>query len=624
MNIDMKKYIVLLATAIIGLTACDDILDRFPKDKMTPETYFKSETELQLFTNSLYNNLLPKEPYNEQSDHYIKTTPSDVIKGGSNRIVPRSGSGWSWGDLRKLNLALAYMETNCEDQVAKDQYAAVCRFFRAYIYFDKVKRFGDVPWIDHEIQSDDSLTLYAPRDSRELVMQNMIKDVDFACEHLPSAYPTGLHFRVTKWAAYALKAQFCLFEGTFRKYHPDYATLNKGNWDTSDWKDWKWYLEQSAEAANVIMTQSPHKLYTTGHPELDYAVLFSEYEANNDEFILAINFDNSLEQWHNATAMALMNSQGRISMTRKLACSYLMKDGTRFTDKQGWETMQFSDEVKDRDPRMAQTIRIPKHYRLVEKSKVYSYSQNALGVDPGITLTGYHTAKWLMPEGNASNDKFDRSYNDMPVYRLAEVYLNYAEAKAELGTLTQADLDMSINKIRKRVGMPDMDMAQANANPDPFLSSEKWGYTNVSGANKGVILEIRRERAVELAQESFRYTDLIRWKCGKCLEQPIYGVYFPGKGPFDLDGDGKMDVVFYSSSDIAPDKNTATYIFKLGTDINLSEGEKGYVEPYKAFTDIGDIKFDESRDYFYPIPIDDRSLNHKLVQNPGWNDGLSF
>lgn len=620
----MKKYIVLLAVALIGLSSCDDILDRFPKDKMTPETYFKSATELQLFTNSLYNNLLPKEPYNEQSDHYIKTTPADLIRGGVNRQVPNSGGGWSWGDLRKLNLALAYMETNCEDEAAKEEYAAVCRFFRAYFYFEKIMRFGDVPWIDHEIDSDDTLTLKAPRDSRETIMQHMIEDVDYACEHLPAAYPSGLHFRATKWAAYALKTQFCLFEGTFRKYHPDYATLNNGNWDTAGWKDWKWYLEESAKAADVIITQSPHKLYSTGKPDLDYTVLFSEYEANNDEFILAINYDNSLEQWHNGTAMALMNSQGRISMTRKLACSYLMKDGTRFTDKAGWETMAFADEVKDRDPRMAQTIRIPVHHRVVENNKVYSYSSNALGVDPGITLTGYHTAKWLMPEGNASNDKFDRSFNDTPVYRLAEVYLSYAEAKAELGTLTQGDLDKSVNLLRKRVGMPNMDMAQANANPDPFLSSEKWGYTNVSGNNKGVILEIRRERAVEMAQESVRYYDLIRWKCGKCLEQPIYGIYFSGKGPHDIDGDGKADIVFYGASDVAPAKGTATYIMKLGTDINLSEGDKGYVMPYKPYTDRGEITFDESRDYFYPIPIDDRSLNHNLKQNPGWNDGLSF
>lgn len=610
----MKKYIVLLAVALVGLCSCDDLLEKYPKSKMTPETYFKSATELQLFTNSLYNNLLPKEPFNEQSDHYIKTTPSDLIRGGSNRQVPRSGGGWSWGDLRKLNLALAYMETNCEDEAAKEQYAAVCRFFRAYIYFDKVVRFGDVPWIDHELQSDDPL-LYAPRDSREVILGHMLEDIDYACEHLPESYPSGLHFRATKWAAYALKSQFCLFEGTFRKYH---GLQLEG-------RTWQDYLKLAYEAADVVITRSPHKLYSTGNPNLDYTVLFSEYEASDDEFILSINFDNPLEQWHNGTAMAVMNSQGRISMTRKLACSYLMKDGTRFTDKPGWETMSFVDEVKDRDPRLGQTIRLPGHHRVVESAGKYSYSSNTLNVDPGITLTGYHTAKWLMPEGNPSNDKFDRSFNDIPVFRLAEIYLEYAEAKAELGVIDQNDLDKTVNKIRKRAGMPDLNLAAANANPDPFLSSAQWGYTNVSGTNKGIILEIRRERAVELAQESYRYHDLIRWKCGKCLEQPIYGIYFPGKGVYDIDGDGKADVAIYGASDVPPAKTVATYLFKIGTDIYLSDGENGgYITPYKPYTDRGEIKFDEGRDYFYPIPLDDRSLNHNLTQNPGWDDGLNF
>jgi hypothetical protein len=103
----MKKYIILLAVALLGFTSCEDWLDKYPQSKMTPETYFKSATELQLFTNSLYNNLLDKAPFNEQSDEYINTTPSDYIRGGTNRIVPNSGGGWTWGDLRKLNMALA-------------------------------------------------------------------------------------------------------------------------------------------------------------------------------------------------------------------------------------------------------------------------------------------------------------------------------------------------------------------------------------------------------------------------------------------------------------------------------------------------------------------------------------
>ena len=605
----MKKYIILLAVALLGFTSCEDWLDKYPQSKMTPETYFKSATELQLFTNSLYNNLLDKAPFNEQSDQYINTTPSDYIRGGTNRIVPNSGGGWTWGDLRKLNMALAWMETNCEDPEAVKHYSAICRFFRAYFYFDKVKRFGDVPWVDHELQSDDPL-LYAPRDSRENIMSHMIEDIDYAYENLPASYSSGHNYRVTKWAALALKSRFCLYEGTFRKYHG--LSL--------DGHDANFYLQQSADASLKLMRESPHKLYSTGNPDLDYAVLFSEYDENTDEFILSINFDVALEMMHNATAIGVMNSQGRHSLTKKFVNAYLMKDGTRFTDKPGWETMQFKDEVKDRDPRLAQTIRIPGYSRLTESGGKYSYSGKVQGPDMDITLTGYQTAKYLMPENNASNDKFDRSYNDLAVFRLGEIYLNYAEAKAELGTLTQDDLNISVNLLRKRVGMPDMSMAEANANPDPYLSSAEWGYTNVSGANKGVILEIRRERQVELAQEGLRQADIVRWKAGKCMEQKIIGIYFPGKGVYDIDGDGKNDICIYGPEDPVPDKSVATYLRLIGSTIYLTDGDKGYIEPYQNLT----ISFDESRDYLYPIPIDDRSLNPQLTQNPGWDDGLSY
>ena len=618
MKIDMKKYIMLLAVAVLGLTACDDVLEKTPQSKMSLESYFTSETELQLFTNSLYNNLLPKEGvYNEQSDQVIKNNPSDFIKGGDNRIVPNSGGGWSWTDLRKLNTCLEWSAKNCKDEAAYKKYAGVARFFRAYIYYTKVVRFGDVPWLDHEPGTDDPI-LQAPRDSRELVMTHMIEDIDYAIENLPVSYPNGHHYRVTKWAALALKARFCLFEGTFRKYHD--LVL--------DGHDYNYYLDLAAKAAKEIMDEGSLKLYSTGDPNLDYAVLFSRYDEYPQEYLLSVNFDLGTELFHNGTAISLMNSQGRYSLTKKFVDMYLMKDGSRFTDKAGWETMPFVEEVKDRDPRLAQTVRLPGYSRITENAGKYSYSGVKEGVDMNITLTGFQFGKWVMPENNASDDKFDRSYNDLPIFRLAEVYLIYAEAKAELGTLDQNDLDISVNKLRDRVGMPHMNMAQANANPDPYLSSADYGYPNVTGTNKGVILEIRRERAVELCMEGFRIEDIDRWKAGYCLNatdsKPKYyrGIYISGKGPVDIDGDGTMDVNFYGAEDPVPAKTSATYLFKIGTDVYLSEGNKGYLEPFQ-YLDPQPL-FDENRDYFFPIPIDERSLNNNLSQNPGWNDGLSF
>src|SRR5690606_38666783 len=101
------------------------------------------------------------------------------------------------------------------------------------------------------------------------------------------------------------------------------------------------------------------------------------------------------------------------------------------------------------------------------------------------------------------------SYNDLPVFRYAEVLPNYAEAKAELGTLTHADVDISIKLLRDRVDMPNLDVAAANAIPDPYLLSAEAGYTNITAGNIGAILEVRRVRGIELVQEGFRLDDLV-------------------------------------------------------------------------------------------------------------------
>lgn len=596
----MKKYIFLLAAALIGLTSCEDWLDKTPQSKLTPDTFYKTATDLQLITNSKYNNLINKTPYAEQSDQYIKDQPSDIIRGGSYRTVPASSSNWSWGNLRSVNTTLEHIQ-NCDDPVAVKQYSAICKFFRAMFYFSKVKMYGDVPWIDTELGSADE-QLYYPRDSREVIMTHMIEDINEAAENLPESYSSNHHYRATKWAALALKARFCLFEGTFRKYH----NLN------IEGHDYKYYLEQAAEAAEKLMTESPHKLYTTGKPNEDYVNLFASYDENINEYILSINYDYGIEQFHNATGIALVSSQGRYSLTKKFVNAYLMADGSRFTDQTGWETMQFKDEMRNRDPRLGQTVRLPDYKRIG--------SNTVEGPDFDLTQTGYHMVKFVMPAGNMGGDRIDKSYNDLPIYRLGEVYLNFAEAKAELGTLTQEDLDRSVNLLRKRVGMPNMVLADANSNPDPYLFSKEYGYPNIEGANKGIILEIRRERAVELAQEGLRYMDLLRWKAGYCMTQPILGTYFPGTGIYDVDGDGKNDIAIYAEGEPKPASNTATFIWQLGKDVFLSQGDKGCLLPYHNF----DIQFDENRDYLLPIPINDRTLNQNLTQNPGWDDGLSF
>ncbi len=596
----MKRYIFIAIALITGLTACDDLLDTKPLSQISPATYFKTETDLQLFSNTFYNNLLDKSPYDDQSDLYIQQNLSAEMIGGNRRTVPNSGGGWSWGDLRKMNTLLVYID-QCEDEAAIVKYTALTRFFRAYFYFDKVKTFGDVPWYDTELGSADE-ALYKPRDSRELVMSKMIEDIDYAIEHLPSNVST---FRVNKWAALALKARFCLYEGTYRKYHN--LSLEGNNY--------QYYLEQSAAAAEKLIKEGPYKLYSTGNPSKDYLTLFAREDASIDEYILAMKFDFSLGIYHNATAHTVVATQGRPGLTRKMVNSYLMDDGSAFTDQEGWQEASFIEEVKDRDPRLAQSIRTPGYTR-IGTTKVLA---------PNLTgsVTGYHPVKFVQePTASGGNvDRNDRSTADLPVFRLAEVMLNFAEAKAELNTLTQNDLDISINKLRARVGMPYLQMSAANADPDWYLSSAEYGYPNVSGANKGVLLEIRRERAVELNQEGFRFDDLVRWKAGSSINQEIFGMYFKQPGSYDLTGDGVADVILYAEGTSKPTAPDGVQVLQIGQEILLTEGDRGYVYYHK---NIARTPFSEVRDYLYPIPINERSLNKNLTQNPGWNDGLDF
>lgn len=584
------KVIISKIFAIVGLTlfmsSCDGFLDVFPKDKLYADTYFTNETEIRLFTNNFYNDLLPTASsiYGESADVIILTTLDDAVSG--QRSVPASGGGWNFSALRDINY---YLENsaNCKDETVRRRYDGLAKFFRAYFYFDKVKQFGDVPWYGRVLGSNDP-DLYKPRDSRQLLMDSVLKDINHAINNLSTQKNL---YRVNKWTALALKSRICLFEGTFRKYH--------------GMEGYEKFLDEAIEASHELITQGGYSLYKVGN--MPYQDLFTLMNANPNEIILARDYDANLSLVHSVQYYQNTSSMGKPGLSKNIVNSYLMKDGTRFTDIAGYQTMEFFAECQNRDPRLAQTIRTPGYTR---KGTTTVISPNL-----AYSITGYHLTKYTM---ETLYDDYNKSYNDMPVFRLAEVYLNYAEAKAERGTLNQNDLDMSLNLLRERVGMPALHMAVANANPDPYLQNQVTGYPNVIGSNTGVILEIRRERTIELIAEGLRYDDIMRWKSGKRFENPMLGIYIPSPGNYDLDKNGKLDVCFYVGDKPA---SFVPLFLKIGQDVILSEGDHGYIICHNLNQRI----WDESKDYYYPIPVKDRSLsNGVLVQNPGWNDGLNF
>lgn len=582
-------YIILLSASAICFPACTDQLEQYPLDSISPNTFFNTGNDLKLYTNSFYDMFPSAEGiYNEAIDNVVKQDLADELQGGSRRIVPESGGGWSWSDLRNINF---YLENShkCANEADRNRYDAVARFFRAYFYFDMVKRFGDVPWYSKVISDQDKEALTRPRDKRVVVMDSVLADINFAVQYLPADKKVN---EITRWTALAFKSRICLFEGTFRKYHTE---LNLPE-ATS-------FLEQAVSASQEVMEKSGYKIYSTGHPDTDYLNFFSSLDAIADEVILARSFNDGLQVYHNLNYYTMTASYGRPGLEKRLVNSYLMRDGKRFTDLPGYDKMGFYDEVQNRDPRLSQTIRTPGYKRIGGNA--------TLVPEFGSTVTGYQLIKYV---ASTQYDMYNKSVTDMPVFRYAEVLLNYAEAKAELGTLTQDDLDKSVKPIRDRVNMPSINRTEANANPDPYQAKL---YKQVTGSNKGVILEIRRERRIELVMESFRWDDILRWKEGQTLMEQFKGIYFPGLGAYDLDQDGVIDICIYK--DTKPEVSGKNVQFlKLNGDITLEKGESGniVVNPHISKT------WDDTRDYFYPIPIQERKLNPNLTQNTGWDDGL--
>ena len=600
----MKKNIILYSfiALLSGTAGCSDMLDQYPLDAISPETYYNNADELRSATNQFYG-MFPgaASGYTESADVVCTFNLPAEVQGI--RTVPTSGGGWNWEYLRAVNFYLSH-SVRCDDVDAREHFDGIARFFRAYFYFEKVKRFGEVPWFDRELSSTDP-ELFRPRDSRDFIMDKILDDLTYAINNISDKKDL---YNVTHWTALALKSRICLFEGTYRKYHgiPGYEK----------------FLDECATASKLFIDNAPYAIYKTGAQP--YRDLFSSMNAIEEEVILARDYDRAQNVMHEANANTLSPTYGRPGMNKKIVNSYLMTNGDRFTDQPGYETMQYYDEMQNRDPRLTQTVVGPGYMRI--------NSTTVSSPNFGASTTGYQITKWVT---DASGDGYLGSSNDYILFRAAEVYLNYAEAKAELGTLTQEDLEISIKKIRDRVGMPNIDMFAANANPDPYLCAPETGYRNVTDPNKGVILEIRRERTIELCLEGHRYYDIIRWKEGKMFEQPFLGMYFPGltQGSgdnrydvFDMNdgiaGDKeKVDICIYTGK--KPSVKNIRKFYKLGDEFVLTDGDKGNIICHDIEKEPRQWR--EDRDYLYPIPTQERLLsNGTLSQNPNWDDGLDF
>ncbi len=619
------KNIYRISIAVLALctlfSCSSSFLDKFPETSLSPETFYTNENELKMATNGFYAKLpAPDDTFDgalQDNDLQYHVNLSSYQMGTRSPESESWGTS-TWSELRSINYYLEH-SVNCTDETVRAKYDGIAYFFRALFYYEKVRKYGDIPYYDKVISDTDQAALYRARDSRGYVMQKSMEDLDKAIAGLPETWTEG-NLRINKYAAYALKSRMALFEGSWRKYHdtPDETyTAEDGSTVTLSAN---YFLKLSAEAAKAIIESGKYKMYSKSTLVKDqpYRDFFILEDAESEETILARKYvwTDELIVRHN---IQFTYKSERYSFTRGLAYHYLMADGTPFQNQPGYATMQYNEEFKSRDPRMSQTIAAPDYVALGTDASTKYYPSFK-----DYDRSGYRPIKYFSDD---THDGATTSTTDYAVFRYGEVLLNYAEALAELGQADQGVIDATVNVIRARVGMPALKVAAANASPDSFLSSYYTDSHLASASNKGLLLEIRRERTVELVNEGQRLWDMLRWHEGEqlcpasnTLGPGFIGCWFPSLGEYDTNNDGEMDLCIYQGTKPETScKNTLNV--SAGKDNTLSEGTYGYLIQFKDRT----YKWEE-KDYLYPIPTtqiqiypkDETTGQSVLTQNPGY------
>lgn len=577
----MKKITYIAAALFTLITGCKKSFDLYPPDKLSPTNSFKTEQNLQLYANSFYN-MLPKGNDivrgDETSDYLAGNSVSTYLSGS---YSAEQAGGWTWTPLRNINYFLEQYGQAEIPEASKKHYEGLARFFRAWFYFDMVKQFGDVPWYDKSLAVDDP-DVYKPRDTRDFVMKKVLEDLNFACENiLPAKDATAS--QVNKWVALAFKSRVCLYEGSYRKYHTELGLSDADLW-----------LNQAVDASAKVMASGQYQLNVDAVPTMSYRNLFINEVPKTNEVMLAAVNSQSLRVMNDANWYFTSATYGkRLSFTRSFINTFLNADGSRFTDQADYSKIPFWNEVKGRDLRLQQTIRMG------------AYKRDGVAAPPDFTYTytGYQPYKFTLD--SKATDGVAENFNSLPIIRYAEVLLNHAEAKAELGNFSAADWAATIQPLRVRAGLSNTDMPVV---ADTYLMANF--FSDISDA---ALLEIRRERGIELALEGFRYDDLMRWKLGRLLLKPYDGIYVPAMDtPYDLNEDGTNDVAFVKAVPASPVKGVVYFVIN-GTQHTLTDNTSGNIFAQNNLKRVWE-------DYMYlrPIPFNQIVLNPKITQNPGW------
>ena len=563
------KSIILcgLGVVLLSMSSCSDVLDTEPYDKFTKSNYFTSETNVQLFANYFYNTFVG---YGSGSgDYYFNYLNDDqAVTGISNwtfMSVPGSASAWNtpYVEIRRANTLIAAIPgVEAMSEAKKANWLGIGRLYRAWQHYKLVRAYGDCYWVDKELDATDEDILYGPRQPRNDVMDKVLEDLNFACANITDNANSRTAFN--KWVALAMKAEVCLYEGDYSKY------VTKNNERANR------YLAEAKSACEQIMSSGNFALngnYQANFNSLDLA--------GNKEMILYKHYIQST--FAHGTIDYTCGSTQVNGMTKDAFDSYLFKDGKPLASTSLNKTDRGTVVTLDDNSGLGEANYIDISNVLANRDPRLTAQVDHILQFPGCGYARFGGAQSTASTGygiflfNTNRQSTYGNWTDAPIFWYAEILLNYAEACAEMGNISQNDLDRSINLLRDRVGMPHL-LTSVEADP-----ANNMGVSNI-------IWEIRRERRVEMMFcMNDRYFSLLRWNQLSLLDTDTHpnlcrGAYVAG---YDAQG-VKID----------------------GVDID----NDGYIN----CRNNGAPRKWDAKYNLYPIPDDQRNLNPQIGQNPGW------
>jgi len=584
------KSIIVIGS--VFLTACSKgFLNREPLDVLSSANSLATTNELRLFLNQFYVGSLPAQPgavggsgiaFNDAgTDNMTFSSVNNRLNGtlALSNATPLGG----YSTIRSLNYFLANYQNATGDINLIRQYYGEARFFRAITYFNMLKSYGDLTWVNEVLPADTSF-MQVPRDSRLLITDSILADLDAASSFMQAASSSAA-MRIHKDVALALKSRVALYEATWQKYHRAKSDVFYSR-EITDEKITS-YLQQARDAALTVINSNRWRIYNTGKPLEDYRNLFITTDLSGNTEVLLFRRYSVKDNIGHSVSKYISTGGADMGVNQSLVDDYLTRDGQVFSAAERASAQQvYSNELRPelRDPRLAQTVAVPGQPMRPDGLVPNFPPINQTGFNR--STTGFPLYKFLeFADLRAVSDDFN-SQAPAIAFRYAEVLLNYAEAMAELNgdpTLIAG----ALKHLRDRVGMPPVDYAK-EYNTD--ISYPFAGLTPILQA-------VRRERRVELAAEGYRLDDIMRWAAADIL--------IKGKRPLGT---------LYTGSNM-PGNYPVAFVPQLSG--NTSDTRR-YLDPLRNVLPNG-YGFNLNRDYL--LPIEQRMLQltaNKWIQNPGW------